>query len=160
MDKISTCLWFDGQAEEAALFYTSIFGNSRITHVLRVNESVPMSGLKPGAPLLVEFQLEGRSFQGLNGGPQFKFSEAISLVIDVRSQDELDTLWDKLMAGGGQPQACGWLKDKFGLSWQIVPRQLMELMRDPKTAAPVMKAMLQMVKIDIAALEQAAKSAA
>ncbi|HET9205244.1 MAG TPA: VOC family protein [Burkholderiaceae bacterium] len=159
MDKISTCLWFDGQAEEAARFYTSIFGNSRITHVLRVPESVPMSGQKPGAPLLVEFELEGRSFQGLNGGPQFKFSEAISLVVDVGSQDELDTLWHKLLAGGGKPQACGWLQDQFGLSWQIVPRQLMTLMRDPKTSGPVMAAMLKMVKIDIATLEKAARDA-
>jgi predicted 3-demethylubiquinone-9 3-methyltransferase (glyoxalase superfamily) len=154
MDKISTCLWFDGQAEEAAQFYTSIFGNSRIGNILRTNEA--MADTPPGSALLVEFELEGRNFQGLNGGPQFKFSEAVSLVVDVGTQAELDTLWDKLLAGGGQPQACGWLKDRFGLCWQIVPRRLMELMRDPKTAAPVTKAMLQMVKFDIAALEKAA----
>jgi predicted 3-demethylubiquinone-9 3-methyltransferase (glyoxalase superfamily) len=154
MDKISTCLWFDGQAEEAAKFYTSIFGNSRIGNILRANEHLP--GPKGSDVVLVEFELEGRRFQGLNGGAQFKFSEAISVVVDVGSQDELDTLWDKLLAGGGKPQACGWLKDKFGLSWQIVPRQLMQLMFDPKTAAPVTKAMLQMIKFDIAALQKAA----
>ena len=153
MDKISTCLWFDGQAEEAAKFYTGIFGNSRIGSIVRTNEYLP--GVKSSSAVLVEFELEGRNFQGLNGGPQFKFSEAVSLVVDVGTQDELDTLWDKLLAGGGKPQACGWLKDKFGLSWQIVPRQLMQLMRDPKTAAPVTKAMMQMIKLDIAALEKA-----
>ena len=157
MDKISTCLWFDGQAEEAAKFYTSIFGNSRITNVMRSNEAVP--GGKPGTALVVTFELEGRSFQGLNGGPQFKFSEAISLVVDVGSQDELDTLWDKLLAGGGAPSQCGWLKDKFGLSWQIVPRQLGQLLSDPTKAVAVTQAMLQMVKLDIAALQKAAAAA-
>jgi len=157
MDKISTCLWFDGQAEEAAKFYTGIFGNSRIGSIIRTNEYLP--GVKSSSAVLVEFELEGRNFQGLNGGPQFKFSEAVSLVVDVGTQDELDTLWDKLLAGGGKPQACGWLKDRFGLSWQIVPRQLMQLMRDPKTAAPVTKAMMQMIKLDIAALEKAAATA-
>jgi len=157
MDKISTCLWFDGQAEEAAKFYTGIFGNSRIGSIVRTNEYLP--GVKSSSAVLVEFELEGRNFQGLNGGPQFKFSEAVSLVVDVGTQDELDTLWDKLLAGGGKPQACGWLKDKFGLSWQIVPRQLMQLMRDPKTAAPVTQAMMQMIKLDIAALQKAAATA-
>jgi predicted 3-demethylubiquinone-9 3-methyltransferase (glyoxalase superfamily) len=156
MDKISTCLWFDNQAEQAAKFYTSIFGNSRIGKVMHRNEHVPD---KSGSALLVEFELEGRNFQALNGGPQFKFTEAISLVVEVGTQDELDTLWDKLLAGGGQPQACGWLKDKFGLSWQIVPRQLMQLMHNPKTAAAVTQAMMQMVKFDIAALEKAAANA-
>jgi two-component system sensor histidine kinase QseC len=157
MDKISTCLWFDGHAEEAAKFYTSIFGNSRIVDVMRSNEAVP--GDKPGTALVVNFELEGRSFQALNGGPLFKFSEAISLVADVGSQDELDTIWSKLLAGGGSPQECGWLKDRFGLSWQVVPRQLMQLLRDPVKAVPVTKAMLQMVKLDIAALQRAAHAA-
>ena len=154
MDKISTCLWCDGQAEEAAKFYTGIFGNSRIGNILRANEFLP--GVRGGDVVLVEFELEGRHFQGLNGGAQFKFTEAVSLVVDVGSQDELDTLWDKLLAGGGKPQACGWLKDRFGLSWQIVPRRLMQLMLDPKTSARTTKAMLQMIKFDIAALEKAA----
>jgi predicted 3-demethylubiquinone-9 3-methyltransferase (glyoxalase superfamily) len=153
MDKISTCLWFDGQAEEAARFYTNIFGNSRIVSVMRSNEAVP--GGKPGTALVVNFELGGRSFQGLNGGPDFKFTEAISLVVDVGSQDELDTVWDKLLAGGGTPSQCGWLKDKFGVSWQVVPRQLGELLSDPSKAVAVTKAMLQMVKLDIAALQRA-----
>ena len=159
MDKISTCLWFDGQAEEAAKFYTTIFGNSRIGNIIRANEAIPVGGRTSGTALLVEFELEGRQFQGLNGGSQFKFTEAISLVVDVGTQDELDTLWDKLLAGGGKPQACGWLKDQFGLSWQIVPRRLMQLMLDPKTSARTTKAMLQMIKFDIAALQKAAKAA-
>ena len=157
MDKISTCLWFDGQAEEAAKFYTGIFGNSRIGSIIRTNEYLP--GVKSSSAVLVEFELEGRNFQGLNGGPQFKFSEAVSLVVDVGTQDELDTLWDKLLAGGGKPQACGWLIDRYGVRWQIVPALLNELMRDPDPARSkrVSDAMLQMIKIDVAALKAAAR---
>jgi two-component system sensor histidine kinase QseC len=155
MDKITTCLWFDGQAEEAARFYTSIFANSRIATVSRSNDAVP--GGKPGQALVVEFQLEGRSFMGLNGGSQFKFSPAISLAVQVSTQDELDTLWDKLLAGGGVPSQCGSLTDKFGLSWQIVPRQLAEMMGSPDRARAtrMTQAMLTMSKLDIAALKRA-----
>jgi predicted 3-demethylubiquinone-9 3-methyltransferase (glyoxalase superfamily) len=155
MDKISTCLWFDGQAEAAAKFYTGIFGNSRIVQVMRSNDAVP--GGKPGAALVVDFVLEGRSFQGLNGGPEFKFSPAISLSVSVSTQDELDTLWDKLLVGGGEPSQCGWLTDKFGLSWQIVPKQLVEMMGSPDRAkaTAMTKAMLSMSKLDIAMLTKA-----
>lgn len=155
MDKITPCLWFDGQAEAAAKFYTGIFANSRVSHVSRSNEAIP--GGKPGQALVVNFQLEGRSFMGLNGGPQFKFSPAISLAVDVSSQDELDTLWDQLLAGGGTPSQCGWLSDKFGLSWQVVPQQLAEMMSsgNAKKAAAMTQAMLKMSKLDIAELKRA-----
>jgi predicted 3-demethylubiquinone-9 3-methyltransferase (glyoxalase superfamily) len=155
MDKITPCLWFDGQAEQAARFYTGIFANSHIGSVSRSNEAIP--GGKPGQALVVTFQLEGRSFTGLNGGPQFKFSPAISLAVDVTTQDELDTLWDKLLAGGGSPSQCGWLTDKFGLSWQVVPKQLSELMSSGTGSKVVAmtKVMLKMSKLDIAKLQRA-----
>ena len=155
MDKITPCLWFDGQAEEAAKFYTGIFANARITKVSRSNEAIP--GGKPGQALVVNFQLEGRSFMGLNGGPHFKFSPAISLAVDVSTQDELDTLWDKLLAGGGAPSQCGWLTDKFGLSWQVVPKQLAELMSSGSGSKVVAmtQAMLKMSKLDVAQLQRA-----
>jgi len=155
MDKITPCLWFDGQAEEAAKFYTAIFGKSRISSVTRSNEAIP--GGKPGQALVVNFELEGRSFTGLNGGPQFKFSPAISLAVDVSTQDELDTLWAKLLAGGGAPSQCGWLTDKFGLSWQVVPKQLAQMMSagDGRKATAMTRAMLAMQKLDISALQRA-----
>lgn len=155
MDKITPCLWFDGQAEEAATFYTGIFANSRITNVSRSNEAIP--GGKPGQALVVNFQLEGRAFMGLNGGPHFKFSPAISLMVDVGSQDELDTVWDKLLADGGAPSQCGWLTDKFGLSWQVVPKQLAEMMSSGNAAkaTAMTQAMLKMSKLDIATLKRA-----
>jgi predicted 3-demethylubiquinone-9 3-methyltransferase (glyoxalase superfamily) len=154
MQKIHPCLWFDGQAEEAANFYTSIFKDSKITDVMRAGESGP----DPSSPaLVVNFQIEGQDFMALNGGPEFKFTEAISLVVDCEDQAEVDELWDKLTADGGEPSQCAWLKDKFGVSWQIVPRALNELLADPdrEKSGRVMQAMLQMQKIDVDALRRA-----
>lgn len=145
--KITPCLWFDGQAEEAAAFYISIFPDSRITNVTPGPD---------GKALVVEFQLVGSPFRALNGGPHFKFNEAISLSIDCRSQAEVDELWDKLSAGGS-PGQCGWLKDRYGLSWQVVPSVLPKLLADPAKAGRVMQALLKMTKLDIQALEAAAK---
>ncbi len=157
MQKISPCLWFDGNAEAAANYYVSIFPDSRIDAVARwpENERAP----KKGAVLAVDFTLAGRSFKALNGGPQFKFTEAISLSVDCKDQAEVDMFWDKLTADGGKPVQCGWLKDKYGLSWQIVTRRLIELLSDSDSAkaARAMAAMMKMIKLDVAALEQAAK---
>lgn len=155
MDKISPCLWFNGEAEEAARFYTSIFPNSQITSVDRAPGDTP-SGPK-NSVLTVGFTLDGRSFIGLNGGPEFSFTEAISLSIDCDDQAEVDRYWDALLADGGQPSVCGWLKDRFGLSWQVVPRQLPEMLNssDREAAARALAAMLKMVKIDVAELERA-----
>src|SRR5947209_6124640 len=146
--KITPCLWFDGKAEEAAAFYTSIFPDSAVTAV------TPGLG---GAALLVEFRLAGVRFLALNGGPHFRFNEAISLSIDCRTQAEVDELWEKLSAGGS-PGQCGWLKDRYGLSWQVVPDALPKLLGNPDRAkaARVMKAMMTMTKLDIAALQAAA----
>lgn len=151
--KISTCLWFDGQAEAAATHYTAIFKGSKILNVVRYGDAGP--GPK-GSVMTVEFELEGRHFLGLNGGPQFKFNEAISLQVYCDTQSEIDELWSKLGAGG-EPGPCGWLKDKFGLSWQVTPSILPELVRDSNAAASqrVMTAMMQMHKLDIAALQAA-----
>lgn len=156
MNKISPFLWFDTQAEDAAKFYTSIFKDSRITGTTHYGEGSPGPA---GTVMTVNFELEGQSFIALNGGPQFKFSEAFSLSVDCKSQKEVDHYWDKLTADGGEPGPCGWLKDKFGLSWQINPSRLGELLSDPdkQKASRVMKAMLQMKKIDIAELERAAE---
>jgi predicted 3-demethylubiquinone-9 3-methyltransferase (glyoxalase superfamily) len=152
--KIKTFLWFDANAEDAASFYVSVFKDSKILSVARSGEAGP--GPK-GSALTVNFQLEGQEFIALNGGPHFKFTEAISLLVDCDSQKEVDELWNKLTAGGGAESQCGWLKDKFGLSWQIIPRVLFELMgdADPVKSGRVMQAMLKMTKIDIAALEKA-----
>ena len=151
--KIKTFLWFDANAEEAANYYTSIFKNSRILNVMRQGDAGP--GPK-GAVLTIDFQLEGQEFIALNGGPLFKFTEAISLLVDCETQREVDELWNKLVAGG-QEEQCGWLKDKFGLSWQIVPSVLVKLLRDPdpEKSKRVMQAMLRMKKLDVARLEQA-----
>jgi predicted 3-demethylubiquinone-9 3-methyltransferase (glyoxalase superfamily) len=151
--KITTFLWFDGNAEEAANHYTSIFKNSKILNVARYGEAGP--GPK-GSVMTVRFQLEGQEFIALNGGPQFKFTEAISLLVNCDTQKEVDEFWTKLTAGG-EEGPCGWLKDKFGLSWQIVPSALFGLLqdKDPEKSNRVMEAMLQMKKIDIARLEQA-----
>jgi len=151
--KITTFLWFDKDAEEAANHYTSIFKNSKILSVARYGEAGP--GPK-GAVMTVTFQLEGQEFIALNGGPHFKFTEAISLLVNCDTQKEVDELWSKLSAGGEESQ-CGWLKDKFGLSWQIIPSALFRLLQDPapEKSKRVMEAMLQMKKIDIAGLEQA-----
>lgn len=153
MQKITPCLWFDNEAEEAANFYCSIFNDSKILNVSRYGESGPGPA---GSAIMVEFQLEGQRFLGLNGGSHFTFTPAISLMVDCRTQEEVDAYWNKLSA---HPEAeqCGWLKDKYGLSWQIVPKALGELMSDPDPVKSqnVMKAMLQMKKLDIAALQAA-----
>lgn len=153
MQKITTYLWFDDQAEEAAKFYTSIFKNSKITGVSYYSEGAP----KPaGTVLAVNFQLEGQDFVALNGGPQYTFTPAISLFVNCASQAEVDELWEKLTAGGEEVQ-CGWLTDKFGLTWQIVPDGLLELLdgKDPARSARAMQAMLPMKKLDLAAIQRA-----
>jgi len=157
MDAITPCLWFDTEAEEAAQFYTSVFPNSRIVHVSHYGSAGPRPA---GMVLEVEFELNGRSFLALNGGPDFTFSEAISLQVDCKDQDEVDRLWVTL-SEGGEEGPCGWLKDRFGVSWQIVPSALPALLsdRDAEKAQRVMAAMLQMRKIDVAALETAAEKA-
>jgi predicted 3-demethylubiquinone-9 3-methyltransferase (glyoxalase superfamily) len=154
MTKLTPCLWFDTQGEEAADFYTSVFANSRILDVSRYGEAGPRPA---GTVMTVSFELDGQKFLALNGGPQFVFNEAISFQIDCRTQDEVDHYWDRL-GEGGEEGPCGWLKDRYGVSWQVVPSRLTELLGDPdpKTSQRVMGAMLQMGKIDIAALEDAA----
>jgi predicted 3-demethylubiquinone-9 3-methyltransferase (glyoxalase superfamily) len=156
MTSITPCLWFDGQAEEAARFYASVLPDSRIDKVHRAAADYP-SG-EAGNVLTVEFTLVGRPFLGLNGGPYFKFTEAVSFSISCADQEEVDRYWDAFLADGGAPSRCGWLKDRFGLSWQVVPKRLPELLADPDRARAkrVMEAMMQMVKIDVAALERAA----
>ncbi len=142
MHRITPFLWFDGTAEEAMNFYVSVFPDSRVLSV---------------SPMTVTFELEGQRFYGLNGGPAFRFTEAVSFFVDCETQEEVDTYWSKLTAGGGQPGQCGWLKDRFGLSWQIIPRTLGRLLgdQDRAKAGRVMQAMLTMGKIDIAGLERA-----
>jgi predicted 3-demethylubiquinone-9 3-methyltransferase (glyoxalase superfamily) len=137
---ITTCLWFDGKAKEAAEFYCSIFKDSKIT---------------ASNPIVTTFELNGSKFMGLNGGPQFKFDEAISFVVNCDTQDEIDFYWDKLISGGGNESRCGWLKDKYGVSWQIVPSMLGKLMSDPEKGARVMKELLKMNKLIIKTLEEA-----
>jgi predicted 3-demethylubiquinone-9 3-methyltransferase (glyoxalase superfamily) len=156
MSKISPCLWFDGQAEEAAAFYVSLFPISRVDKVSRAPADFPSGSV--GDVITVEFTLAGESYIGLNGGPLFKFTEAVSLSVDCADQAEVDRYWEAFTADGGEPAPCGWVKDKFGLSWQIVPRRLTELMNDPNPgrARRAMEAMLQMSKLDVAALERAA----
>jgi predicted 3-demethylubiquinone-9 3-methyltransferase (glyoxalase superfamily) len=155
MSKISPCLWFNGQAEDAAAFYTSILPDSRIVKVHRAAADTP-SGAQ-GEVLTVDFELAGQQFIGLNGGPEFKFNEAISLSIDCEDQAEVDRYWDALVEGGGEHSVCGWLKDRYGVSWQVIPRQLPEMLADPDRAgaARAMKAMLEMTKIDVARLREA-----
>ena len=154
MQKITPFLWFDTEGEDAAEFYVSVFPNSRIVDVTHYGEAGPRAA---GTVMTVTFELDGQRFVALNGGPDFTFSEAISFEVECGDQDEVDTYWDTL-SEGGEPGPCGWLKDKFGLSWQIVPRRLTELLSDPDTAKAqrVMGAMLQMKKIEIAELERAA----
>ena len=158
MPKITPFLWFDNNAEEAIKFYTSIFKNSTVGNISRYGDAGP--GPK-GSVMTATFEIEGQEFMVLNGGPHFKFTEAISLFVSVDTQQEVDELWEKLSAGG-QKSRCGWLKDKFGLSWQIVPKALGELLgdKDPRKSQSVMKAMLQMDKIDIARLKDAYAQAA
>jgi predicted 3-demethylubiquinone-9 3-methyltransferase (glyoxalase superfamily) len=151
--KITTFLWFDDKAEEAANHYTSIFPNSRIVSVAHYGEGGPGPA---GGVMTVTFEIEGQEFIALNGGPHFRFTEAISLLVNCETQEEVDRLWTRLSAGGEESQ-CGWLKDRFGLSWQIIPTALFRLMQDPDAGKSkrVVEAMLQMRKIDIARLEQA-----
>jgi predicted 3-demethylubiquinone-9 3-methyltransferase (glyoxalase superfamily) len=151
--KITPMLWLDHQAEEAAKFYTSIFPNSKITQIARYSEVGPGPA---GSVMTVGFELDGQPYTALNGGPIFKFTEAVSFVVHCKSQQEVDHYWDSLIAGGS-PSQCGWLKDKFGLSWQIVPDVLIELMQDKNTrkAGNVAAAMMKMVKLDIATLQKA-----
>jgi predicted 3-demethylubiquinone-9 3-methyltransferase (glyoxalase superfamily) len=153
MQKITPCLWYDNQAEEAVEFYVSLFKNSKITNISRYSDAGP--GV-PGSVMVVAFQLGGLDFIALNGGPVFHFTEAISLSVDCESQAEVDTLWEKLSEGGEKSQ-CGWLKDRYGLSWQIVPREMVQMMSDPDPvkAQRVTQAMLQMTKLDIAKAREA-----
>ncbi|MGZ6214000.1 MAG: VOC family protein [Candidatus Limnocylindria bacterium] len=155
LSKISPCLWFDGEAEAAANHYTAIFPNSRIVRVDRSAADTP-SGPKDTV-LTVTFSLAGQTFIALNGGPDFKFNEAISFSIDCEDQVEVYRYWDALIAGGGEPSMCGWLKDRFGVSWQVVPRQLLEMLQSPdrEAAGRAMEAMLNMTKIDVTELEAA-----
>jgi predicted 3-demethylubiquinone-9 3-methyltransferase (glyoxalase superfamily) len=159
IQKIAPCLWFDTQGQEAASFYVEIFPGSRIVRVAHYpEEGHDVHGQKPGSVMTVEFELSGQLFTALNGGPHFKFSEAISLEVRCETQDEVDRYWNLLSAGGDdKAQQCGWLKDKYGLSWQIIPTVLPELISDPDRAKAgrAMKAMLAMKKIDIAKLKQA-----
>jgi len=156
--KITPCLWFDTRAEEAANFYTAIFDNSRINQISRYgNAGREVHGKEAGSVMLVEFELEGQTFTALNGGPQFKFDEAISFQVMCDSQDEIDYFWSKL-SQGGREGPCGWLKDKFGLSWQVVPSALPQLIAGAKGEAldRVMNAVMQMKKFDLKTLERAA----
>jgi len=152
--QISTCLWFDGRAEEAANFYVSIFPNSKILKTARYPEGAPGPA---GSVMIIEFELDGRKFLGLNGGPHFKFNEAISFIISCQTQEEVDRYWQALTAGGGEVQ-CGWVKDKFGVSWQVTPTMLGQLLSDPdaQKAKRVMQAMMGMKKLDVRGLKQAA----
>jgi predicted 3-demethylubiquinone-9 3-methyltransferase (glyoxalase superfamily) len=157
MHEITPFLWFDTEGEEAANFYTSVFPNSKIVDVARYGSAGPRP---EGTVMTVSFELEGQKFVALNGGPEFKFNEAVSFVVSCKTQDEVDSFWSKL-SEGGEEGPCGWLKDRYGLSWQIVPTVLPELLSDPDQAKSqrVMQAMLEMKKIDIDALERAAAAA-
>ena len=158
MQKITTCLWFDGQAEEAVNFYTSVFKNSRGGGSTRYDDTVAEQAKMPkGSVMTVSFELEGRKFLALNGGPAFKFNEAISLIVHCETQEEIDYYWEKLTSGGGEESVCGWLKDKFGLSWQIFPTMLEEVMGggNPEGIKRWMTALMQMRKLDIKALKDA-----
>ena len=159
LQKITPCLWFDDQAEEAARFYTGIFRNSRITTITRYGSAgFEIHGRPAGSVMVVAFDLDGSSFTALNGGPHFKFNEAVSLQVNCRDQQEIDYFWEKLGAGGDpKAQQCGWLKDRFGLSWQIVPADMDEMFRDEKSAGSqrAMEAMLKMKKLDMNEIRRA-----
>ena len=154
--KITPFLWFDNQAEEAVNFYSSIFKNSRIKEISRYGEAGPGP---VGSVMMASFEVDGQEFVALNGGPRFKFTEAISFVINCETQEEVDYYWNSLLKDGGQESQCGWLKDKFGLSWQVIPVELLELLadRDKEKANRVMQAMMKMIKLDIAILQEAAR---
>lgn len=154
MPNITPSLWFDREAEDAAKLYVSLFPNSKIKQVSRYPEGLP--GDRAGQVLTVEFELDGKTFTALNGGPQFPHSEAISFQVFVKDQAELDHYWDGLIAGGGAESQCGWLKDRFGLSWQIVPEKMGQWMSNPRTGRRVAEAFMPMKRLDIAALERAA----
>jgi predicted 3-demethylubiquinone-9 3-methyltransferase (glyoxalase superfamily) len=158
MRRIAPCLWFDGRAEEAMNFYTSIFKNAKIGDVMRWGDVGPG---KKGSVLSVMFELDGQEFIALNGGPMFQFTPAISLFVKCESQDEVDEYWSRLLEGGGTPRQCGWLTDKFGVSWQIVPTVLGDMLRDEDAdkANRVMQAMMKMIKLDVGQLQQAYQSA-
>jgi predicted 3-demethylubiquinone-9 3-methyltransferase (glyoxalase superfamily) len=151
--RITPMLWFDNQAEEAANYYVSIFKNSKVTNVSRYGDTGP--GPK-GSVMVAEFELDGQKFTALNGGPRFTFTEAISLVVNCENQEEVDYYWEKLSGDGGQEVVCGWLKDKYGLSWQVVPVRVFELLSDPATSDRVMAAVMEMKKIELSKIEQAA----
>jgi predicted 3-demethylubiquinone-9 3-methyltransferase (glyoxalase superfamily) len=155
MDKVFPCLWFDGNAEEAANFYVSLLPDSRVDEVVRSPADNP--SMKEGGVLVVDFTLAGRKYSGLNGGPQFKFTEAVSFAVRCKDQAEVDRLWEALTADGGEPVQCGWLKDRFGLSWQIVPEEMYEMLAssDRDAARRAMEAMMTMVKLDLAGLKRA-----
>ena len=155
MSKITPCLWFDGNAEEAAGLYVSLLPDSRVDSVARSPADNPSTAT--GAVFVVDFTLAGQPFRAINGGPQFSFTEAVSFVIDCEDQAEVDRLWNALLEGGGSPGQCGWLKDRYGMSWQIVPRQLGEMLGDPdaEKARRAMEAMLRMSKIEVAAMRAA-----
>jgi predicted 3-demethylubiquinone-9 3-methyltransferase (glyoxalase superfamily) len=157
MQKITPFLWFDNQAEDAAKFYTSIFKNSKITGKTHYTGEEPVGD--KGTVMTVSFELDGQQFVGLNGGPRFKFSEAVSFVVNCETQEEVDYFWKKLTADGGEESRCGWLTDKFGLSWQVVPRIAIELLttKDAEKARRVTKAVMVMTKLDIAALKRVAE---
>jgi predicted 3-demethylubiquinone-9 3-methyltransferase (glyoxalase superfamily) len=161
LERITPCLWFDDQAEQAARYYCGIFKNSRVGQISRYSEvGKEIHGRPAGSVLTVDFELDGHSFTALNGGPVFKFNEAISLQVNCDSQEEVDYYWDKLSAGGDpKAQQCGWLKDRYGVSWQVVPRELVQLINDPDKgrSSRAFAAMLQMKKIDLAALRRAAQ---
>jgi predicted 3-demethylubiquinone-9 3-methyltransferase (glyoxalase superfamily) len=161
MPKITSFLWFDSQAEEAVKLYTSIFKNSKVGRILRyMEQTAEKTGRPVGSVLTVEFEIEGQKFVALNGGPQFKFNESISFVVTCETQEEVDYFWEKLTANGGRESQCGWLKDKFGLSWQVVPTVLIDMLheKDSEKSERVTEAMLKMKKIDIKTLKQAYKS--
>lgn len=159
IQKMAACLWFDTEAEQAAEFYTSIFENSRIKEISRYGkEGHEIHGREPGSVMTVSFELDGQEFTALNGGPIFKFNEAVSFQVFCETQKDADYYWEKLTAGGNpDAQQCGWLKDKFGLSWQVIPTKVLELIKDPDSprAQRATKAMLQMKKLDVDALQRA-----
>lgn len=155
MQKITPCLWYDGDAEEAAAFYVTLFPDSRIDKVVHSPADNP--SMDKGGVLVVEFTLAGQKYTGLNGGPQFPFTEAVSFMVHCKDQAEVDRLWDAIEGNGGKPSQCGWISDRWGLSWQIVPEELLEMIasEDRAAAERAMQAMLQMVKLDVAALKRA-----
>lgn len=159
MQKITPCLWFDFNAEEAVAFYLSVFKDGKKGDVLYYSDTNPHG--KPGAVLTIEFEIMGQEFVALNGGPQFPFTDAVSFMIECKDQKDIDYYWDAFLSSGGTEEQCGWIRDKFGLAWQVAPRKLIDLYRDPnkKKAEAAMAAMMKMIKIDIAEIEKAYNAA-